>query len=810
MLSVFVMLNAVYYVLSEQAFGNYHSRISSTSVIVVAQATSLIVAVMASFWYERNLAISKICSWHRFWRFFGIALSFATSSFLVITAFRVGADSIMVATLGYLYLPASALFSTLAFGRIHRKYGQLEWLSLAIMTLAAFGFILLRERQKWSTSGAGATNSTVSDFGPDVFDTHTLPTVRDLLSVQGFTAARLEGAVLVCVAAAGSAAGSVFAERIYKGRARGISRFDGKTDAFAIQKVHLDLTSLLFSALVWLLQRPISVVFPALQTSEDWFGPWGWQQFAMVPVFIGQSWCAGLVCKKFSTVVKSIVQTISTIGVVCILDPMLGKYDFRVRAIPSLALALVLVLAAVIFQTGRINLSIIKRAKRRRIKGQAQLQESEKCGPSRAGSPKPPFLLRFQKYSLMFAYVLVYATQQLATQHILSNYLIVSATMNLMTFLFGVTLASFMTLMFYGKDGLRQAWDVHQIFQYLPIGILFGFSSAMLYVAYAHHVTASIVTVLGFIYMPVAALGKRIVLKQSTSWLQWVALTIITVASMTFGFLQAVAPSQRANEIQVVGLWFVIISATLAASASLVMEKMLGSTQQPFYIQKVGLDMGSIFTSVAMLFVHGWLSERPQDAFWRDRPLGQCNNEHCWGVRTDPYNNCAALACDCDCGSGVFVNWDSWLVWLTLCVITARQWFKGVVTKTTSTLEVAIAEAFTPIIIYFAGQPLVMCMEGMPGVMASLSNWALNCVVFITPLSAIVFTVAESKMRHVTELVDPKFLEDPECCPVHSLLVILSKLEAEEKEAIEEEECIGRERTGTTDWDGEEADYSER
>jgi len=120
-------------------------------------------------------------------------------------------------------------------------------------------------------------------------------------------------------------------------------------------------------------------------------------------------------------------------------------------------------------------------------------------------------------------------------------------------------------------------------------------------------------------------------------------------------------------------------------------------------------------------------------------------------------------------------------VWTTLLLITARGWLKGEVTKSTSTLEVAIAESFAPILIYFVGNPLVMYLMGETGIIASLSDWALNCVVFITPLSAMVFDVAEEKMRCTMDLVDPELRAQTKFCPLHSLLVILSRLQSKDE-----------------------------
>jgi len=117
---------------------------------------------------------------------------------------------------------------------------------------------------------------------------------------------------------------------------------------------------------------------------------------------------------------------------------------------------------------------------------------------------------RVKSMFMMLLYVSVYVMQLLMLQVTCRQYAIVNATLNLMTYVFGVSFASAMAIWTLGPAGLRQAWDPRQVLRFLPVGIIFGCSSGVLYLAYAHHVPASIVTVLGFIYLPVSAVGKRI------------------------------------------------------------------------------------------------------------------------------------------------------------------------------------------------------------------------------------------------------------------------------------------------------------
>jgi len=386
------------------------------------------------------------------------------------------------------------LLSTAVFWSHNRRYGQLEWLSLAIMTLAAFGFILLRERRKWVNPGygAGSTNSSVREFGPLIVHadqaTDNCPDCG-----MWYYLWKVENACIVLLAVAASAIGSLLAERIYKGRSLGLLRAKDTTQTFALQKVHLDAAMLLFSTLIWLGFGSPMGLSGALGSEDAWFGPWGWRQVFMVPVMVGQGWCAGLIAKRFSTVVKSIVQTLSTILAVSISDPLLDRYDFRGRALPSMALAMVLVLASLIFQTGRINLGIIRSVQARMAEfslardrnednvglvrhrsaseenedmseyateGTASEQGVVKMVSGRSARDKlrsaarraaekssrcAALCHRLRGYFIMLLYVAIFVAQQLLVQVALSKYPIVNATLNFMTYVFGLLLANVMT-----------------------------------------------------------------------------------------------------------------------------------------------------------------------------------------------------------------------------------------------------------------------------------------------------------------------------------------------------------------------------
>merc|ERR1712048_1397027 len=104
--------------------------------------------------------------------------------------------------------------------------------------------------------------------------------------------------------------------------------------------------------------------------------------------------------------------------------------------------------------------------------------------------------------------------------------------------------------------------------------------------------------------------------------------------------------------------------------------------------------------------------------------------------------------------------------------------------------EVAIAESFGPLLIYFVGEPILFGK--------SLGDWALNFVVFIAPLSAVVFNVAELELGKVIQgLMSERrrnkshHEEDGgQFCPLEAFLENLKEEDSESssQEEVQEEE----------------------
>jgi len=161
-------------------------------------------------------------------------------------------------------------------------------------------------------------------------------------------------------------------------------------------------------------------------------------------------------------------------------------------------------------------------------------------------------------------------------------------------------------------------------------------------------------------------------------------------------------------------------------------------------MQKVRLDAGSILSSLALLPALGFIATRSQDIPWVSRPYDAHScpwDSVCWDLGE---GGCGNAACECECTSGIFAGWtpqNIGMLSLAVFINTAQGWLVGKVTQEFSVIHRAIADSFSLLAIYFIGDPIFNH--------TSLSNWALNLVAFIVPVSTATFSVATSEMQKV-------------------------------------------------------------
>eukprot|EP00931_Biecheleriopsis_adriatica_P024530 TRINITY_DN15258_c0_g1_i1.p1 TRINITY_DN15258_c0_g1~~TRINITY_DN15258_c0_g1_i1.p1 ORF type:complete len:922 (-),score=144.38 TRINITY_DN15258_c0_g1_i1:70-2439(-) len=728
LLVVFVVTSTCKFVMGEWA---YDSRVNYFSLVAVSNAVSLSTSLLSSFAFEGFKAWKLIFHWSALWRFAAVSCLFTFSEAMQVFARWAGTSSIQLITVGYLYLPITVIMSYYVFNRL---YGKLEWLTLGMMTMSVLTFVMLREQYK---------------------DLEESPLMR---LKNSFTAAGFAMAVGAVVVSAG---GSILAERIYKKESRGLKLWNGH---FYIMKVHIDVTALILSLGLWGTSQVVighhdtlSNILSQWSVVPDLFGEWSACQFSMVALSVAQGWAAGLVTKEHSTTFKSIVQTLCYIFSMLVEDPVLGsRWGFQARELPSLLLTSILVLSSVVFQTGRQNVRVLERAAAMvsRNPGSTGTMQSLKNTFMRVSSDSlKSFVTSWKdmcrKNFLIVLYIIADAVRNLTLAKALSSTLINPNSMTLVVYVIGVMIASCMTLRFEGYRVLGQAWHPCKILKCLPAGFLFTLTMALMNMAYSQGMTAALALIIGKFYTPAAAIGARWVLDKYYMWLEYVALAILTLACMTFGYLQAFSPGRHSawveNENMKVSMLLVFGSAVAAAFNSLLTERILKGDKAAFHVQKVSLDTSCILSTLVLIPLAGVISQRAQDIPWAARPVEHsCPADSvCWQT-----GGCALAGCDCACGTGLFAGWmtsTASVLVLALVINTVYGWLVGMLVQEFSTVDRAIADSFSLLAVYFLGDPL---LNG-----SSLGNVSLDLVAFIVPMSTSIFAVAASEMQRVADLL---------------------------------------------------------
>mmetsp|Transcript_23458 Transcript_23458/g.58328 ORF Transcript_23458/g.58328 Transcript_23458/m.58328 type:complete len:1096 (-) Transcript_23458:266-3553(-) len=769
----FVVFEGMRFVLAEHA---YVSGVNAQSISVVANGASLVIAMTASFVLEGSQAWRKVFSLHPLWRFLSVAVLFACARTLSLLALRTGATSAQIATVGYVYMPIAAVLSYYVF---QRHYGMLEWLAMGMMTLAILTFVFLREQSKGSTP-------------------LEMERIRSEYSFPGL--------VLILCSVMMSVIGSILAERLFKDRSKGLKKWWAAR--FYVMKVHLDFGLFVITGAMWalpLLMRDNigSLTGAILPVRQVWFGDWSWQQYLMVVVLVGQNWLAGLLVKEFSTVMRALTQSITLMLIMCVEDPILGnRYHFQAREIPTVVLACITCLSAVIFQTGRLNVRIFQEAaslglgecptfrdKKRTGESLGAAQDSssslsssldgggagaavaEPCegraeegqlggsgvsdgqlsAPEGEGEPAtkksalPGMSSLLCTYSLLLVYTLFDAVRNLILQRAMASTVINANSMGFVQYACGVAVASGLTLYTDKWDGIVKAFTPRKIMKCMPAGFLFAVQATLMNMAYSQGISAALALILGRVYIPVVAFGARFVRGNVYMWIEYLAICILTLATVAFGYLKAFDITTGTPQFHhFPAMVLVMASATTAAMNSLITESLLKTENVPFHLQKIRLDVASMASSMVLLPVIGAITDRVENIPWIERPVSRdCKNAFCWDLDAGAGGN---PRCDCECASGMFAGWTASsmiMIMLALVIGVAYNWLVGKLVQRFSTIHRCIADSFSLLLIYFVGDPVLNH--------TNLSNMCLNLVAFIVPLSSGLFAVAASEMKWVLE-----------------------------------------------------------
>lgn len=707
----------------------YTQSVNMMSIQAVSYLGSTALALVSTAILEKEVSLWRILGADCHRRYMLAMSLFAFGIICVVCAWEdVHASWSEIRLVGYTFLPLAVVMSYFAFGR---KYGILEWLAVGMMTLSILAFVWLRER------AAG--------------------------SAMRFS---LRAGVLVQVGVSCCVAGSIIVERTLKRRFA-----DGQTEPVSLQMAQCSGAASVIAVLLWITTVSLgrwhipgfSELAAKWTYTQAWFGEWGFAQLLLTFVLMCHNLITCLILKTFSTVIRAVMLTLALVFVMMLGDwAMGGRYYFAVRLAPSLILATIILLSAVVFQTGRLNLKEMRKVVLHGLDEAAgsnddksdedfhEVKEAERATTRTSMVEMVSSICR--RYAstavtdaLILIYVLTDCGRTIVVQKTLQNTAINSTSLGLICYILGALVASGLTLQSHGLDGLREAWSIDAILRCLPAAFLFALATCLGNLAFASGISSALYMVLGKFYTPVAALGARWVMGKFYLWLEWMALIILTLASVCFGYLKKYSIETGIEGAPVTAMVLVLGAASVSAVASLVTERILKNESAPFHMQKVRLDVGSILSSAVLLPVIGLIATRPQDVPWVSRPTDYATcpaNSPCWDLSSGA---CGGSSCagSCPCTNGLFAGWTTpWLA-LTVLINTLQGWLVGKVTQRFSVVHRAIADSFSLLTLYFVGDPVFNH--------TSLSDMGLNLVAMIVPLSTAAFSFATIEMQKVVE-----------------------------------------------------------
>lgn len=745
------------------------------SILVVSYTISLTLALAISLLMEGRRAVGKVFKWQPVWRFGISATLFAIAQCLVAQAYALGTPIDCVQVLGYMYMPFSALLSQWVF---NKHYGMLETMSLSMVTLAVMAYMSLRSRYKLLYEYQD--KSIINWFNDHV---------------------RTPGVSLVLTAVCFSAVASILAERIFKQVSAGVLRVEGlRHNRFYMWKVHLDLVTLIVLLVIWALPHGACLIDSTdMQCDEDdipeWFGKWTYRELLLSCALVIDSWTAGLMTKHFSTVIRSMVASLAMVIFVLVSDPLFEGTSYRwdVRGFPQVLLMIIIFMSALIFQTGRINLRTIRKnmhltdetssAPRPSAgtvpaegEGGVDVEEDEEEASSDFVASEATFCngvlpllmqtLRFVgRYSLIILYILMDAIRNLLNNYALRSSMINPNSMTIVMFGCSILIMAIKTYSSTGCTGLWKALDVNKIVMYFPVAILGAITACMTSMAYALGISPALATVLGKIYTPVLAIGSIWITRKYYMWLEWFALTIMTLAVISFGYLSEYDIEKGLDLSRADAMWLCAGGAVSSAFMSLLSEKLLKRETDPFSVQKMRMDIGSTLFTFLFVPIISLVSNRNKDVVWFSRPVdGSCDVDICYPEPSTPnwpwiqHNESVCLPPDmggpcggaCACHQGLFIGWEREpMLFMALAVNILYGLLVGQIVMRFSSIHRAMSDAVSLILLYWLGDPLMKKLIFGTPISESYNDFILDFLSFIMPLSAVTFMLASSEMEKV-------------------------------------------------------------
>jgi len=732
------------------------NQVNQLSIQLTGYLVSLLFALAISVFMEGEWGASRIFSCAALWRWSVVGFFFALKSMLLCLAFDSGLHHMITVLIGFLYVVIAAVVSFFVFSRL---YGKLEWLSLSMIILSAPAFYIMRER--CDTNYCHFFNFQTKDLSPF-------------------------GAFCAFAGVSLSAIASILAERLLKNFSRGINRRDRRDDfnhgKYYIHRVHLDFTAAIFLAAVWLWQH-FSVHEDSSSNTRVLFGKWSAQHYVLVAVHAAQAWWAGLIVMHFSTVTKSLIQTVMGILGLCIIDPLMGMemgHNFGIRAVPSLLIAFIVVTSAILFQTGRLNMRFLReragvspehevggfRSLKRYLYSIVcgfQVQENGDQTPAR---PRCNLLV----YSLPVFYIISNALQTELTNTASANRFFVPQSLQVGIPLCGLSFAHVLTLQAYGMKGLMEAWNPRSLPKFLLLGLMQSVVGALAGMSMGLGMDSSLYVAMGKIYTPLSLVLGRIILKRRYLWIEWLSVMVLFVASISLAFMDSsIAGNKTVRPSSVAAILCCAASASMACVYSVTMELALQQKNTPYVINKIRLDFGAFLWSISFLPVMGYLGikgHRPDLAYWYYRPsdywtcikLGSCDQD--LGIFLLNNGTSTADAASCYCDHGIFLGWGTWLPYAALATGVIYSWLTGKVIANFGTVMRSVLDGFPIVLLWFFISPLasripLAAFQAVyyKGPWPFINRaWGKDLMTIVNPVSAITYIEAAAQVRHVATL----------------------------------------------------------
>jgi len=636
--------------------GKCHANVYS--IFFAASIVSFLLSLVVTFVQEGQNAIRKLLSWTRLWHRAIIAFLWTLASLLWSKAYGLGPIPVDAVIASCCYLPICTWMSEKYFK--DRHYSTMVWLSIAIQTLTIATFLAFRSRYSDCREGEVCGSET------------ELAYVR---SHHNY----LSAVVTICSVTV-SAVASILAENLFR---------VWEHDSFFVFMTQVQFVNILIFGLWYAVFIPNGAGI-----SEDDLGcgsgvanssllpdsSWGHFEQGLVLLIVGQGWAAGLVVKYFSTVSKSVMSGIATIGFVFATDGLQGRYSFDIRGKPAFVLLSVLFLAALLFQSGRVHSNARKRHKQmlERAYGGHGDEEAEdddnasvssiedgdqpcchtpwfseigrnleKRGPrQRIESSAEEDSGAGTLYTLSIVYIGAYVMVREFNSIAVSGTEINPTSLTMMSFVGGLTYSSVMTYKAHGWDGttreeswthsagqgLKQALSLNKLLEFGSASFLFAASQVFINMAYSSKgANPSLISVVGTLYVPVLAIINR-AMGRRILWVEWLAIIILFLATVAFGWLQSYDPEKGMVLSTTEPIVLTICSSVCAALRDLLQNKLYNKNKDAdFMMNMVRFQAGGFFFTACLLPILSITASRPKDIIWLSRPvLHDCGSNFTW------------------------------------------------------------------------------------------------------------------------------------------------------------------------------------